>query len=177
MAMACLENMSDDGVLDGVEMLARRSNAITAELLAYLIEVERRGLHLREACSSLFAFCVERLHMSEAAAGKRITAARAARRFPLVLEMLARGEIHLTTIHMLSSHLTDENHGELLSRARHRSKRDLDRLVAEIAPRPDVASHIRALPQAVGSAEAAAVGWDSRCARRSVLREQSAWPR
>ena len=92
MAMACLENMSDDGVLDGVEMLARRSNAITTELLSYLIEVERRGLHLREACSSLFAFCVERLHMSEAAAGKRITAARTARRFPRVLEMLAGGE-------------------------------------------------------------------------------------
>jgi len=54
--MACLEDMSDDGVLEGVEMLARRSNEITAELLTYLIEVEERGLHLR-ACWSLFAFC------------------------------------------------------------------------------------------------------------------------
>jgi len=156
--MACLENMSDDRVLEGAEMLARRSNEITAELLAYLIEVDERGLHLREACSSLFAFCVERLHMSEAAAGKRITAARTARRFPRVLEMLAGGEIHLTAINLLAAHLTEENHGELLARARHRSKRDLARLVAEIAPRPDVASQIVALPQPVGQAEAAAVG-------------------
>src|SRR5262245_42872777 len=73
MTRVCLDNMSDDRVLEGVEMLASRSNEITAELLAYLLAVEERGLHLREACWSLFAFCVERLHMSEAAAGKRIT--------------------------------------------------------------------------------------------------------
>jgi len=85
-----------------------------------------------------------------------------------VLEMLARGEIHLTAVNMLATHLTDENHGELLARARHRSKRDLDRLVAEIAPRPDVASHIRARPQAVGSAEAAAgVGLEVRAPERA----------
>ena len=56
--MSCLENMSDDRVLEGVEVLARRSNEITAELLTYLIEVEERGLHLREACSSLFVLGV-----------------------------------------------------------------------------------------------------------------------
>jgi len=172
--MACLEKMSDELVLEGVEMLARRSNEITAELLAYLIEVDERGLHLREACSSLFAFCVERLHMSEAAARKRITAARTARRFPRVLEMLACGEIHLTAVNMLAAHLTDENHGELLARARHRSKRDLDKLVAEIAPRPDVASQIVALPEPVGPAGvvAAGVGLEVRAperARRAVV--------
>jgi hypothetical protein len=43
--------MSDDRVLEGVEALVRQSNEITAELLAYLIEVEERGLHPREACS------------------------------------------------------------------------------------------------------------------------------
>src|SRR5262245_38101934 len=59
-----LKRCPDDALLEGVEMLARRSNEITAELLDYLIEVEQRGLHLREACWSLFAFCVERLHMS-----------------------------------------------------------------------------------------------------------------
>jgi hypothetical protein len=160
-------------------VLARRSNEITAELLAYLIEVDERGLHLREACSSLFAFCVERLHMSEAAAGKRITAARTARRFPRVLEMLAGGEIHLTAVNLLARHLTEENHGELLERARHRSKRDLARLVAEISPRPDVASQILALPQPVGQAEpaaAVAVGLEVRAperARRAVVAQLS----
>jgi 5-methylcytosine-specific restriction endonuclease McrA len=102
--------------------------------------------------------------MSEAAAGKRITAARAARRFPLVLEMMAGGEIHLTAVNMLAAHLTDENHGELLERARHRSKRELEKLVAEIAPRPDVPSRIVALPQS--AAAATGVGLEVRAPER-----------
>ena len=150
MERVCFETMSDDRVLAKVEALVARSNQLTAELLAYLSEVDVRGLHLREACGSLFAFCVERLHMSEGAAGKRITAARVGRRFPLVLEMIARGEIHLTAVNMLAAHLDDGNHVELLERARHRSKREIEKLLAEIAPRSDRASRVRALPDRPG---------------------------
>jgi hypothetical protein len=150
MEKVCLKSMPDDRVLERVETLVARSNQLTAELLAYLSEVDVRGLHLREACGSLFAFCVERLHMSEGAAGKRITAARVGRRFPVVLEMIARGEIHLTAVNMLAAHLSEENHAELLERARHRSKREIEKLLAEIAPRPDRASRVRALPDRPG---------------------------
>src|SRR5687768_1770814 len=143
----CLKSIADDRLLEGVAVLAGRSNEITAELLAYLGEVEARGLHLGQACSSVFAFCVERLHMSESAAGKRITAARVARRFPVVLEMIERGEIHLTTVNMVAAHLTDENHAEVLARARHRSKREVEKLVAELAPRPDLPSRVLPLPR------------------------------
>ncbi len=145
MARVCFEEMSDDRVLQDVEGLVRRSNETTAVLLAYLAEVDERKLYRREATSSLFAFCVERLHMSEGAAAKRIWAARAGRRFPLVLEMIARGEIHLTGVNLLAAHLTDDNHAELLARARHRTRREIERLLAELAPRPDVSSRIAAL--------------------------------
>src|SRR5688572_32240007 len=134
MKKLCLESIGDEGVLEGVRVLAARSNEITAELLAYLGEVEARGLHLGQACSSLFAFCVERLHMSESAAGKRITAARVARRFPVVLEMIARGDIHLTAVNMLAAHLTADSHAGGLARARHRPQRGLDKPVAHTAP-------------------------------------------
>ena len=143
MKKICLESIPDDHVLEQVEVLAGRANEITAELLAYLAELDSRGLHLGQACSSLFAFCVERLRMSESAAGKRITAARVARRFPVVLEMIARGEIHLTAVNMLAAHLTEENHEQVLARARHRSKRDIEKLLAELAPRPDVPSNVQ----------------------------------
>jgi 5-methylcytosine-specific restriction endonuclease McrA len=143
----CLESMSDDHLLERVEGIAVRSNQITAELLVYLAEVDRRGLYLGQATSSLFAFCLERLHMSEGAAGKRITAARVGRRFPVVLAMIARGELHLTAVNLLAAHLTEDNCAELLARARHRSKREIERLIAEIAPRPDVPSRLVALPR------------------------------
>ncbi|HEU5058716.1 MAG TPA: hypothetical protein VFU21_19420 [Kofleriaceae bacterium] len=157
MTRVCFDETSDDRVLEGAERLVRRSNETTAELLEYLGEVDARGLYLDQACSSMFAFCVERLYMSEAAAGKRITAARAARRFPVVLERIAAGEIHLAGVCLLAPHLTDENHGNVLARARHLSKRAIERLVAELAPRPDVSSRVRALPEQVAMAERVAM--------------------
>ncbi len=151
MGKICLESISDDRLLERVGILVGRSNELTAELVAYLAEVDRRGLHRAQACSSLFVFCVERLHMSESAAGKRITAARVARRFPVVLKLMARGEVHLTAVNMLAAHLTEENHADVLARARHMSKRQVEKLVAEIAPRPDVRSQVVTLPRCAGA--------------------------
>ena len=48
------------------------------------------------------------------------------------------GELHLSGVHQLAGHLTEENHREVLRRAKHRSMREIDLLVAEIAPRADV---------------------------------------
>jgi selenophosphate synthase len=56
------------------------------------------------------------------AAYGRIEAARAARRFPTILELLADGSITLTSVCLLANHLTPENHRELLAGARHKSK-------------------------------------------------------
>jgi hypothetical protein len=76
----------------------------------------------------------------------RIEAARAARRFPKILDLLADGELTLTAVGLLAPHLTPDNHLQLLARARYRSKREIEHLVAEIHPRPDVPSSIRTLP-------------------------------
>jgi hypothetical protein len=65
----------------------------------------------------------------------------------IVLDMIASGEIHLAAVNLLAAHLTEQNHVELLGRARHRSKREVEKLVAEIAPRPDVRSRVVALPR------------------------------
>jgi len=85
--------------------------------------------------------------MSEQVTAKRLWAARTARRFPVVLEMVERGELHLGAIHLLARHLRSDNHVRLLERARHKSSREVERLVAENAPRADVTSRIRALAE------------------------------
>jgi len=46
----------------------------------------------------------------------------------------------------LAPHFTPGSRDELLRRATHKSKREIDELVAEIAPRPDVPAGIRKLP-------------------------------
>ncbi|HEY6723005.1 MAG TPA: hypothetical protein VI197_03210, partial [Polyangiaceae bacterium] len=96
--------------------------------------------------SSLFDFLVRRYHLSESTAGKRIGAARTARRFPILFTMVARGEIHLSGIHRLKAHLKPDNHEQVLALAKHKTIREIDELLARLAPQPDVPTLLRALP-------------------------------
>jgi len=95
----------------------------------------------------MFAYCLQVLHLSEAEAYLRIAAARASREHPMLLAMLADGRLHLTGIAKLAPHLTRENRDELLKRATHRSKREIEELVAELSPRPDARALMRKLPE------------------------------
>ncbi len=139
-------HLSDQDLLAATVRAADACRRQTAELIALLAEVESRQLYRGLGHSSLFTYCTEALRLSEPAAYTRITAARAALRRPVILQMLAEGDITLTTITLIASHLTDENHEALLAAARHKSKRDVEHLVASIGPRPDVASSVRKLP-------------------------------
>ena len=153
-----LGGISDDALLDRLATLVQRQNALTAALLAQIGEVDRRRLHLREACSSMHRYCVERLGLSDGAAYKRIHAARAARRFPVLLEMVERGELHLKGITLLAPHLTETNCHEVLQRARQQPVRAIEKLVAELAPRPDVSPRVRAIDPRAEPADTRARG-------------------
>jgi 5-methylcytosine-specific restriction endonuclease McrA len=65
----------------------------------------------------------------------------------MLLTMLADGSLHLTAITLLAPHLTQTNRDGLLKRATHRSKHQIQELIAEIAPRPDVPVVVRKLPE------------------------------
>ena len=120
--------------------------------MAHIGEVDGRRLYAREASPSMFAYCTEVLHLSEAEAYLRITAARAAREHPMLLDMLVDGRLHLSGIARLVPHLSRENRDALLKRAAHRSKRQMLELVAEIAPRADTPAVLRKLPREEGPA-------------------------
>ena len=112
-------------------------------LIRSLVEFDARRLYLREGCSSLFTYCTHVLHLSEGSAYNRIETARAARRYPKVLEALERGDLTLTAVRLLAPHLTPANHGEVLAAARHRSKQGIQELIASLNPRPAAATIIR----------------------------------
>lgn len=140
-------HLSDDALVSEVNRLARGHRHTTAQLVAHLAELDARRLYLGAGFSSLFKYCREVLELSESEAYNRIEAARAARRFPVILERLAEGALNLTTVRLLARHLTNENHGELLDAATRKSKEEVDELVARHSPRPDVPSSIRRLPE------------------------------
>lgn len=141
-----LNHLSDDALVASLREHCLHVRRLDARIVAHLVEVEERRLHLKAACSSLFVFCVQRLDMSEGAAFRRITAARLARRFPRLLDELDKGVLHLSTLVLLRDHLTEENLDELLGGAAGKTKREVEELLARRAPRPDVPATIRKLP-------------------------------
>jgi hypothetical protein len=136
-------NLTDAALHSELERLTGSSNALTAQLLAHLGELEARGIHRERACSSLYTYCVYELRLSEDEAQRRCRAARLARQFPVLLDMLQDASIHLTGILLLGPHLTPENQADLVPRARYRTKRELERLIAEIAPCPDAPTSLQ----------------------------------
>jgi hypothetical protein len=64
----------------------------------------------------------------------------------VLLEYLAEGAVTLTTVGLLAPHLTEANHREVLTAARHRSKRQVEELVARLHPQPAVPTLVRRLP-------------------------------
>jgi hypothetical protein len=71
---------------------------------------------------------------------------RAARTYPAVLPLLERGEMNLTTVRVLASTLTPENHAALLNAARGKTKEEVMMIVAAVRPVPDVPAITRRLP-------------------------------
>ena len=101
----------------------------------------------------------------------RILVARAARRLPAVIDALRSRRVHLTGLRLLVPHLTSENCEEVLARAAGKSKRDVEELVARLAPQPPVAAVVRkvaaapiatpALPSAMKTPVNTGVPWAS----------------
>jgi hypothetical protein len=142
-----LRDLPPDLLLTRLKALLARDHKLCADLLAHVAEVDARKLYLDQACSSMFVYCVERLHMSEPTAYKRIEAARVARRFPVIFDRVAAGDLGLTAVTLLAPKLTADNHLDLLAAAVHRSKRELERLLAARFPKPDVAPDLRKVPE------------------------------
>jgi hypothetical protein len=145
-----VSHLSDVALVAEVKRLARNAHDATVRLVAHLAEFGARELHLAAGFSSLFDYCREVLALSEGEAYNRTVAARAVRKFPLVLDLLARGSVNLTTVTLLHKHLTAANHEELLEAASGKSKRDVERLLADRFPQPAVPFSVRKMPASVG---------------------------
>ncbi len=148
-----MDLVSNDDLLARTVELVRRSRRLDAELIVHLGEVDARQLYRREACPSMFVYATARLGLSEAEAYLRITVARVARRLPIVLHRLAAGRIQLSAIVRLAPHLTEASAEGLLDRAEGRSKRQIEELAAELAPKPDAPAVVRRLPVARARAD------------------------
>jgi hypothetical protein len=140
--MSDLARIPSPELLERVRKLVQRGNAVEAELLVHLGEVDARQLYLEEGCSSMFTYCCRVLHFAEGVAYKRIQAARAARRHPQVLDALRCGDLHLTAVGLLAPKLTEINCPELIRAARHLGADEIKRMLADREPKPSAPAFV-----------------------------------
>jgi len=142
-----IRTLSDDELQASLRSVLGSSRKLVALLLAHLGEVEERGLHLLAAHESMFTYCTRRLGMSEDEACRRIDVARLARRFPALLDPLARGHLSLSVAALLKPHLTLGNHVALIAAVSGKTVSRAREVLAAWFPRPDVPATIRKLPE------------------------------
>src|SRR6201991_2905746 len=104
-----VRELRDCDLLARLKRCVAEERRVTARLLEHFAEVDARGLYRDEGFSSMFEYALRGLHMSESEAGLRITVSRLVRQFPRALELLDRGEIHLTALRLLAPKLTPAN--------------------------------------------------------------------
>ena len=146
-----LKQLSGPVIVREFTLLLAQDRDTGAQLLEYLGERCARRLHLPAGYSTMFEYCTCEFHMSEDVAYRRLRAAQAARKFPVVLDALADGRLHVAAVSLLSRHLTRENVAELLQAATHKSKRQVEKLIADRFPRPEVPTFVRQI-EALGTA-------------------------
>src|SRR3954470_2671699 len=127
-----ITGMNDEDLLASTRELVRSSCGIEAELLLHLAEIDERKRYAQLAFPSMHVFCVKELGFSDGAAYNRIGVARAAWRWPAVLEALRTGAVHLSGLRVLVPHFTDDNHEALLAEAAGNSKREIEEVAARL---------------------------------------------
>jgi len=138
--------LSDHDLLARLDALAGQDRETSAEIVGHLAALEMRpALYAAQGYGSLFGYCTHALRLSEDSACNRIAAARACRRFSAILDLRASGSMTLTGVRLLAPHLTGDNHDAVLARGANGTRRQLEALAAELAPRPDVVASVRKL--------------------------------
>jgi hypothetical protein len=145
MPVYALTHIADEKLLADLAALVSSDRQTTAMLIAHIAEVDARELFKPAACSSMHAYCTRVLHLSADAAFTRIRAARAGREFPQIFDAIADGRVHLSGVVLLAPHLRADNVDRLIEEATHRSKLEIEMLVARLAPRPDVPTKVSSI--------------------------------
>src|SRR2546422_1905255 len=130
MSVYTLSHVSDSDLTRNLASLVAQDRTNTAALLAHIAEFDVRRLYVPAGFPSMFLYCVHELHLSEEAARKRIHAARAARRFPAIFSAVAAGRLHLSAVVTLAPHLTEDTADELLAAAAHKTRAEIELLLA-----------------------------------------------
>jgi len=126
-----LDHLSDDALLAELTACCVAGRKNDVRVVAFLIAIEERGIHLLRACSSMFDFCQRKLGMSGGQAWRRIASARLAKKYPFILPLLESGLTHLSTLAQIKVFVTDENVHALVADTAGKTRDQVDRILAD----------------------------------------------
>lgn len=142
--MNFIQKLSDSELLSQTQKLVAKERELTLEVMRHLQEIEKRRLYNQYACSSLFEYCIQILHYSEAAASRRINSMRMLKEFPETAASVESGAMTLSTLSTVQTFLkreekagqsyTREEKKELLQSIENKSKRDVEKILIERSP-------------------------------------------
>ena len=146
----CLRQMPDCDLVASLDDLARRDRETSAAILAHLVVVVERSIHLDCGYASIIEYSTDRLGTSRDVAYKRAAAVKVAALHPEVITWLSEGETTLSALAVLAPHRDD---AELVAADSHvakrqtvspegaaahgASRRDVQKLAAARHPDPD----------------------------------------
>ncbi len=150
-----LQLLADAELIGSLKSLAGDERCTIVSVLRHLNEFDRRRLAMAEGFPSLFEYCVRELRYAQGEAARRIHAARAASKYPILYRAIERGLLTLTTVSLIAPHLKWDNYRRLIRSSIGRSTREVEALIASLVPLPVVpAERVRFV--AVAAVEATA---------------------
>jgi 5-methylcytosine-specific restriction endonuclease McrA len=133
-------HLSGPQVLHGFSQAKASSRATEALLLAYVADIDARKLFLDAGYPSIHAFCVTEFDATHDEAKGRIRTARVALKFPAMFAMLSDGRLQMSVVLLLAPYLHPGNVDELLAAVTNKSKREVQRILAQRFPRTELMS-------------------------------------
>lgn len=97
-----LKSLSDKMFLESFSSAVSAERIVTAEIIEYVKEMDRRKLYLEIGFTSLFQFMTEHLGYTPGSAQRRIDSARMLRDVPELKDKLESGEINLMQVATLA---------------------------------------------------------------------------
>jgi hypothetical protein len=122
---------------------AARFKRAEADLISILQEVEGSRVFMKLGYTSLFAYSVEALGLSESVAANFVTVSRKAKEVPALQSAIQKGLLSVSKARKITPVLTTENQGEWVAKAQALSTRKLEQEVAKIAPQAAVPERMK----------------------------------
>ena len=159
--LAALTAQADDELTRNLAFLASREKHNLKNLIAHLMEYDRRRLSREAGYPSTFHYCVSVLGYDEGDAYRRIHAARVCRDHLGALDALEDGSLSMSCLALLSPVIRKVKDPErLIEEARGKSKRELEYFLGRLFPLPPASDSVRVytVPRDASPASAAGTG-------------------